>query len=124
MNLLQVMQWGSIMKSSPKAWIVLTLYYDSLGQEKKYLKLWEVVRTLAIITWSGNGGMQLLCQQGCFRAKHLRAQPGSTAYSERSHSSCCGTLGVVITKELLNSAQCSRQHYHAYLEERKTEEER
>ena len=39
-----------------------TLYYDALGQEKKYLKLYEVLRKLAIITWSGNGGTQLLCQ--------------------------------------------------------------
>ena len=34
-----------------------------------------------------------------------------------------GLRGVVITKELLNSAQCGRQHYHAYLEERKNEKE-
>ena len=51
-----------------------TLYYDALGQENKYLK-WEVVSKLAIITWSVNGGTQLLCQQGCIKAKHLRAQP-------------------------------------------------
>ena len=48
-NLLQVMQWGSILKSSSKAWVALTLYYDALGQENKYLK-WEVVSKLAIIT--------------------------------------------------------------------------
>ena len=35
-----------------------------------------------------------------------------------------GLLGVVITKELLNSAQCGCQHYHAYLEERKTGKEK
>ena len=58
-----------------------TLYYDALGQEKKYLK-WEVVSKLAIITWSVNSGTQLLCQQGCIKAKHLRAQPGSTAKSD------------------------------------------
>ena len=32
--------------------------------------------------------------------------------------------GVVITKELLNSTQCGRQRYHAYLEERQTEKEK
>ena len=32
--------------------------------------------------------------------------------------------GVVSTKELLNSAQCGRQRYHAYLEKMKTEKEK
>ena len=100
-----------------------TLYYDALGQENKYLK-WEVVSKPAIISWSVNGGTQLLCQQGCMKAKHLGAQPSSTAYSERSHSSCWGLRGVVITKELLNSTQCGRQRYHTYLEERQTEKEK
>ena len=35
-----------------------------------------------------------------------------------------GLRGVVITKELLNSTQCGRQRYHAYLEERQTEKEK
>ena len=35
-----------------------------------------------------------------------------------------GLRGVVITKELLNSIQCGRQRYHAYLEERQTEKEK
>ena len=35
-----------------------------------------------------------------------------------------GLRGVVITKELLNSTQCGRHCYHAYLEERQTEKEK
>ena len=35
-----------------------------------------------------------------------------------------GLRGVVITKELLNSAQSGRQRYHAYLEKRKNEKDK
>ena len=35
-----------------------------------------------------------------------------------------GLRGVVITKEFLNSTQCGRQRYHAYLKERQTEKEK
>ena len=79
--------------------------------------VWGCEETFAIITWSCNGGMQLLCQQGCFRA-----QPPHIVKDQIHHVG--GLLGVVITKELLNSAQRGRQRYHVYLEERKTEKER
>ena len=101
-----------------------TLYYDALGQENKYLK-WEVVSKLAIITWSVNGGTQLLCQLKAVSKQNILEHNLAARHIVKDHIHHVGGLrGVVITKELLNSTQCGRQRYHAYLEERQTEKEK
>ena len=104
-----------------------TLYYDALGQEKKYLKLWEVVRKLFLLShgqatversFSVNKDVSLSEQN--ISEHNLVAR---RIVKDHIHH-VGGLRGVVITKELLNSAQSGRQRYHAYLEERKNEKEK
>ena len=125
MNLLQVMQWGSILKSSPKAWIALTLYYDALGQEKKYLKLWEVVRKLLLLSHGQATVERSFSVNKDVSEQNISEHNLVARRIVKDHIHHVGGLrGVVITKELLNSAQSGRQRYHAYLEERKNEKEK
>ena len=123
-NLLQVMQWGSILKSSSKAWVALTLY-TMMHWDKK------------INTSSGRLCANLLLSHGqstVERSFSVNKAVSKQNISEhnlaarrivKDHIHHVGGLrGVVITKELLNSTQCGRQRNHAYLEERQTEKEK
>ena len=91
-----------------------TLYYDALGQENKYLMLCEVVRKLLLLS---HGQATVEC---IFSVNKDVSEQNIQRRIVKDHIHHVGGLrGVVITKERLNSAQCGRQHYHAYLEERK-----
>ena len=94
-----------------------TLYYDALGQEKKYLKVCEVVRKLLLLS-HGHATVERSFSVNKDVSEHNLV----ARHIVKDHVG--GLRGVVITKELLNSAQCGLQRYHAYLEERKTEKEK
>ena len=114
------MQWGSILKRSPKAWITLTLYYDALGQEKKYFKLGEVVRKRLLLS-HGQATVEL-----SFSVNKDVSEHNLVAWHiVRDHiHHVVGLWGVVITKELLNSTQCGHQCYHATWEKGKLKKKR
>ena len=105
-NLLQVMQWFNFEKFFQCMDCFDTLYYDVLGQEKKYLKLWEVVRKLLLLSHG-----QSMVERSFSVNKDVSEQNIS------DHN-------LVARRIVKNSAQCLRQRYHAYLEERKTEKEK
>ena len=96
-----------------------TLYYDALGQENKYLKLWEVVRKLLLLSHGQ-------AMERSFSVNKDASEHNLVARCiVKDHFHHVGGLrGVVITKQPLNSPQCGCQCYHAYLEKRKTEKEK
>ena len=116
MNLLQVIQWGSILKSSPRAWIALTLYYDVLG---------EVVRKLLLLSHGQAKVERSFSVNKDVSEQNISKHNLVARRIVKDHIHHVGGLrGVGITKELLNSAQCDHQRYHAYLDERETEKEK
>ena len=102
-----------------------TLYYDALGQEKKYLKLWEVVRKLLLLSHGQATVERSFSVNKDVSEQNISEHNLVARRIVKDHIHHVGGLrGVVITKELLNSAQSGRQRYHAYLEERKNEKEK
>ena len=102
-----------------------TLYYDALGQEKEYLKLWEVVRIFLLLSHGQSTVERSFSVNKDVSKQNISKHNLVTRRIVKDHIHHVeGLRGVIITKELLNSTQCGRHCYHAYLEERQTEKEK
>ncbi|KAL3868385.1 hypothetical protein ACJMK2_041196 [Sinanodonta woodiana] len=101
------------------------LLYNSMTGEEMYSRVWNVVRVLLILSHG---------QASIERRFSVNKEVSTQNLSENSliarrvikdHIKSVGGLkGLVVSKELLQSAQVARQKYHTHLEAQKTEKER
>lgn len=98
-------------------------YFDKMKDNEKYCKVWKVVSILLLLSHG---------QATVERGFSINKEVSEVNLSEnnliaqrviKDYITCIGGLqGVVITKELLQSAQHARQTYHTYLDRKRVEQ--
>ena len=100
------------------------LFFDSMSSKECYSKLWSVVSILLLISHG-----QASVERGFSVNKELSEynQSEHNLIARRvikDHLHHVGLKEIIITKELLHSAQGARQKYHAHLESKRIENEK